>query len=239
MTFGRWGLQGGYESSRKEYEQILGLTSATSSNVFIDTMISPSYTSAIAQAVQMPSISGKEFNMILFEYSKGEDKVPRRITENFALVKAANFDVGVLLTTERDFGFRKRIDIWITRSDFENSNLMILMAYIIMGHPEWKGSKINIFAIFPEKDMAREREKLTELASQGRLPISTKNIELIAKKEDYSDRDIINERSRNADLTIIGFRQEAIRQMEGKLFSGYDQIGNILFLNAAKSKIIG
>ena len=226
------------ESSKKEYEEILNLSSSTKSNVFIDTMISPSYTSAIAQAIQMPSISGKEFNMILFEYPKGEDKVPTRVTENFALVKAANFDVGVLLTSERDFGFRKRIDIWITKSDYENSNLMILMSYIIMGHPEWKGARINIFAIYPEDEIERERESLIDLAKQGRLPISANNIELIEKKEDYSSRDIINSKSRYADLTVIGFRLEAIKQMEGEIFAGYDEIGNTLFLNSSKSKVI-
>lgn len=226
------------ESSKKEYEEILALSSSTKSNVFIDTMISPSYTSAIAQAMQMPSISGKDFNMILFEYPKGEGTVPTRITENFALVKAANFDVGVLLTSERDFGFKKRIDIWITRNDYENSNLMILMAYIIMGHPEWRGARINIFAIFPEHDAEREKANLTELARQGRLPISANNIEVIAKKENFRSRDIINSKSRYADLTIIGFRLEAIKQMEGETFSGFENIGNTLFLNASKSKLI-
>ena len=226
------------ESSKKEYDEILDLSSSTKSNVFIDTMISPSYTSAIAQAMQMPSISGKEFNMILFEYPKGDENVPTRITENFALVKAANFDVGVLLTSERDFGFRKRIDIWITKSDYENSNLMILMSYIIMGHSEWKSARINIFAIFPENELQQERENLTKLAEQGRLPISANNIEVIEKKEDSSNRDIINSKSRYADLTIVGFRSEAIKQLEGEIFSGYDEIGNTLFLNASKSKLI-
>jgi len=176
--------------------------------------------------------------MILFEYPKGDEMVPTRVTENFALVKAAQFDVGVLLTSERDFGFRKRIDIWITRSDFENSNLMILMSYIIMGHPEWKGARINIFAIFPEGDIDKERKKLIELAKQGRLPISANNIEVIVKKEDYSSRDIINSKSKYADLTVIGFRFEAIKQMEGGIFAGYEEIGNTLFLNSSKSKLI-
>lgn len=226
------------ESSKKEYEEILALSGNTKSNVFIDTMISPSYTSAIAQAMQMPSISGKEFNMILFEYPKGDEQVPTRITENFSLVKAANFDVGILLTSERDFGFQKRIDIWIKKGDYENSNLMILMAYIIMGHREWRGAKINIFAIFPEESVEEEKANLTEVARQGRLPISAKNIEVIPRKEDVSNKDIINSKSRYADLTIIGFRSEAIKQLEGEVFAGYDEIGNTLFLNASISKLI-
>ncbi|MCK5702990.1 MAG: amino acid permease, partial [Cyclobacteriaceae bacterium] len=97
---------------------------------------------------------------------------------------------------------------------------------------------INIFAIFPENDVEKEREKLTELASQGRLPISPKNIEVIEQKEEFSNRDIINSKSRYADLTIIGFRSEAIKQLEGEIFAGYTEIGNTLFLNASKSKLI-
>ena len=39
-------------------------------NVYVDTIISPSYTSAIAQIIQLPSVSGMENNMIIFEFDK-------------------------------------------------------------------------------------------------------------------------------------------------------------------------
>jgi len=226
------------ESTDKEFDEILNLTTITKSNVFIDTMISPSYTSAIAQAVQMPSISGKDFNMILFEYPKAEKEQLKKIIENFSLVKAAKFDVCILATAVRDFGFKKRIDIWITRTDFENSNLMILLGYIIMGHADWKGSEINIFAIFPEEEIEKEKENLVRLTREGRLPISANNIEVIEKKHNIHDREIINNRSKNADLTIIGFRSEVLKQMGDELFDNYSSIGNILFVNASISKLI-
>lgn len=226
------------ESTGKEFDEILNLTSITKSNVFIDTMISPSYTSAIAQAVQMPSISGKDFNMILFEYPKAEKEHLNRIIDNFSLVKAANFDVCILATAVRNFGFNKRIDIWITRTDFENSNLMILLGYIIMGHADWKGAEINIFAIFPEEEIEEEKKNLVRLTREGRLPISANNIEVIEKKHNIHDREIINGRSKNADLTIIGFRSEILKQLGDELFDNYSAIGNILFVNASKSKLI-
>lgn len=226
------------ESTRLEFKEILNLTSITKSNVFIDTMISPSYTSAIAQAIQMPSISGKEFNMILFEYPRGEKEELKKIIDNFSLVKAANFDVCILATAGRNFGFKKRIDIWITRTDFENSNLMILLGYIIMGHNDWKASEINIFAIFPEEEIEKEKKNLIRLTREGRLPISANNIEVIEKKHDVNNREIINERSRNADLTIIGFRSEILKQYGDELLDKYEGIGNVLFVNASKSKLI-
>jgi amino acid transporter len=226
------------ESTRMEFEEILELSTSTRSNVYIDTMISPSYTSAIAQAVQMPSISGKEFNLFLFEYHKDDKKSLETIIDNFALVKAANFDVCILATSSKDFGFNKRIDIWITRSDFENSNLMILLGYVIMGHPEWRRTRINIFAVFPEGEAEKERKSLVQLIQEGRLPISANNIELIEQKQDTSIKDIVNEKSNYADLTIIGFRSEALKQYAANLFEGYDDVGNILFVNASKSKLI-
>ena len=51
-------------------------------------------------------------------------------------------------------------------------------------------------------------------------------------------RDIINQTSTDAALTIIGFREEALKQIKTKLFEGYEDIGNILFINAHESKDI-
>jgi amino acid transporter len=222
----------------RDFEEILDLSSDTRSNVYIDTMISPSYTSAIAQAMQMPSVSGKDINMILFEYAKGDVEEIEHIIDNFSLVKVANFDVCILASSPRDFGFKRRIDIWITQNDYENSSLMILMGYVLMGHPDWRDSQINIFAIFPSEDINVEKEKLIGLIREGRLPISANNIELIEKSDNLSDKQIINDRSKNADLTIIGIRSEPLKQLGTGLFEGYNEIGNILFLNASKTKLI-
>ena len=47
------------------------------------------------------------------------------------------------------FGYRANIHIWLTREDYENAPLMILLAYIILGHPEWAAAEISIFACYP------------------------------------------------------------------------------------------
>ena len=73
-------------------------------------------------------------------------------------------NISILASSEKGFGYRHEIHIWISQNDYENANLMILIGYIIMGHPEWKGARINIFAIFPEGDIDKERKKLIELA---------------------------------------------------------------------------
>ncbi|MDH5399839.1 MAG: amino acid permease, partial [Cyclobacteriaceae bacterium] len=130
--------------AREELKRLVKLTGETKSNVYIDTMISPSFTSAIAQAIQLPSVSGKEINTILFEYARTNEEALGAIIDNFSLVNSAGCDVCILSTADKEFGFMKTIHIWITPNDLANGNLMILMGYVIMGHPDWKKAKIKI-----------------------------------------------------------------------------------------------
>ena len=227
-----------HQQAESDLQELIKIASDVKSNVYLDTMISPSFTTAIAQSLQLPSISGKDGNMFLFEFSRMNNESTQDIVANIPLVSAANFDLCVLSTAEKGFGFKREIHIWITQSDYQNANLMILIGYIIMGHPEWSKAQIKIYAIFPEESVDDQRNKLLELAQEGRLPISAKNIEVIGKKEHGSKKEIISQISTQADLTIIGFRSEAIKQYGGGIFEGYSLPGNIMFVNAQDEKEI-
>ena len=229
------------ESNREAKIDLRGMIQVAkkkSSKVYVDTMISPSYTSAIAQSLQLPSISGQEVNLFLFEYSRHDPTHLKEIIENYPLVKTAEFDACVLSSTEKGFGHHKEIHIWITTSDFTNANLMILLGYIILGHPDWKNAQIKILAIFHESEVREQGEKLNKLIISGRLPISAHNIEVITHKQDVSNKGVIRKKSKTADLIIVGFRSEALKQLGAKVFEGYDDLGNLLFVNATKRKLI-
>ncbi len=227
------------QKAKEDLQNLIKIAGQVKSNVYMDTMISPSYTTAIAQSLQLPSISGKEGNMFLFEFSKINGESTQDIIENIPLVRSADFDICVLATSERGFGYKTEIHIWITQNDYENANLMILMGYILMGHPDWQKACIKIFAIFPAESAKEEREKLLDLTKEGRLPISTNNIEVIVKQEEQgSTKDIVKSHSKAADLTIIGFRMEAVKQFGGEAFQGFKDIGNVLFVNAQGEKEI-
>ena len=115
---------------------------------------------------------------------------------------------------------------------------MILISYILLGHRNWKGASIKIFSIYSEGEIKERREKIHQLIQNGRLPISPNNIELIAKDENTPIKKIINKYSSKADLTIIGFRNEVIKTQQSELFSGYDKLGNTLFVNSLNEKEI-
>ncbi len=227
-----------YRQSAEELEQLIKLSEIEESNVYVDTLISPSYTSAIAQVIQLPSISGMETNMALFEYEQGHTGELCQIIDNYALVKAGNLDVCIYACSQKIMNFRQGIHIWIKPTDSENANLMILISYIILGHPRWRKSYIKIFSLCKEEEKQRTLDHIIRLIEEGRLPISSKNIEIITIKEDVNPKMIINERSENAGLTMIGFRSEMVKQYGKKLFEGYERIGDVIFVNANKYKDI-
>ncbi len=224
--------------SKSVLQKLIRLAAGSKNRVYLDTIISPSYTSAIAQVIQLSGISGKGNNMILFEFSQADPDALKEPLSTHDILYATGFDLCVLRTSYKGFGYKKQIDIWITPEDNDNANLMILLGYIILGHPEWKEGMIKIFAIYQPEEADRRKEELQELIKTGRLPISMSNISMISGDGQKGTREIITEHSVDADLTVIGFRQEQLITEGYKLYTGYDRLGNILFVSANKKKEI-
>ena len=225
--------------SKNVLNRLIGLAKGTHNKVYLDTIISPSYTSAIAQVIQLSGISGKGNNTIVFEFSRTEPETFQRSLENYSLIHSSGFDICVLNSSYKGFGYRKEIHIWITSYDYENANLMILLAYILLGHPEWRNGVIKIFTLYKEEEFETKKEQLLALIKSGRLPISSGNIEMIHAEENANPKDLIASKSVDADLTIVGFRHELVKVKGIELFTGYDDnLGNILFVNSQKEKQI-
>ncbi len=227
------------QKTNEDYQRLVKMAQISDSSVFVDTMVNPSYTNTISQVLQLPGISGQENNMILFEFNKHQPEACTEIIDNLSLAKAVNYDICILSSSDKDFGFNSEIHLWITSNDYQNASLMIYIAYIILGHPDWsKGGQIKLFAVYPEEEVVEQRDKIQEMIKSGRLPISANNIEIIPKSEGITNKEVINERSRDADLTIVGFRYELVKHEKSETFMGYDKIGNVLFVNAQNEKEI-
>jgi amino acid transporter len=226
------------EKSEVDLQRLIKTYQGKGNHVFADTLISPSYTSAIAQSIQLPGISGMENNMVILEFDREDPKNLKEIVENFPLVSAGNFDVCIMASSERSIKYKNGIHVWIRSGDFENSHLMILLSFIIQGHPSWRKSDIRIYDVCKKEEEAENRKNLEELVRTGRLPITSKNIQVIARSPDRNIRELIAEHSSLAGLTIIGFRSELLKHEGGKVFQGYDEMGDILFVNSHSQKEI-
>ena len=226
------------EEAQRSKQRLIRMAEASNSNIYVDTMVSPSFTSSVAQVIQLPGVAGTENNLLIFEFSKNKPDRLEAIIDNFKLTRSVDFDMLILGSSERGYGLKQQIHIWITANDYHNANLMILLAYIILGHRDWHKGQIKIFAVYPEGTIQDEKERLFLLIEAGQLPISPNNIEFITQKQELSARSIVNEKSQDADLTIIGFREEMVKHAGRELFEGYPAVGNVLFVNTAEGKNI-
>lgn len=232
----------GYLSSETHHEtqdvmrKLLHLAEGNKSRVVMDTIVSPSYTSALAQVIQLNGISGKGHNLILFEFPRDHEEQVNQIVNNYGMLKATEFDVAMLATNYRGFGRRRTIHLWAGFRDYDNATLMILLAYITLGHPDWKGGEIEIFTLYEPGKRNETAERLQNNIREGKLPVSPSNVRLIEKDSDRPVKDFINEHSAKADLTMIGYQSRQLMNLGPQVFEGYDDLGNILFVNSLLEK---
>ena len=225
--------------NRAVMQRLLRLNGEADSNVWVDTLISPSYTTAIAQAVQLPGVSGKANNTLLLEYFRDEPEHVREIVDNFPLVVTAGLDVMVLSISKRGFGYCRDIHIWIKPSELENASLMVLLGYILIGHPDWDRAQLRVFVIADEHGTDPQVRALLDRIHEGRLPISRRNIEVVPRRRGVNTKTIIRERSRDADLTILGLQGRLLKHGGLGYLAGYEGMGEILFVHAARQIALG
>ena len=227
-----------YEESNAVLEKLISTTKNYGSTLYIDTMVSPSYTSAIAQIIQTPSISGMENNMVIFEYDKNRLDELHTILENIGMVRSGHFDIGILAISERIIRPTNGIHIWLRDHDGKNTNFMILLGYIILSHPDWRKSQLKIFVTSTNEDFSEIKVSLNERIAAGRLPITMSNIDFIMIDEEHKFSDMVAQHSSQAGLTIIGFHEDRLKYEPENFFTGFKDSGDILFVNSFQPKII-
>jgi hypothetical protein len=128
--------------------------------------------------------------------------------------------------------------VWIDFSEPENSSLLILLSFIIAGHPDWKKSHISVFGTCKPGLHNEIRHHLSDLIKTGRLPITEKNVEIITVEKGSTVKSLINARSGTAALVMTGFSTDILKHNGETTLSGYDEVGTILFVNSRNQKEI-
>jgi len=224
--------------SRMVLKNLVNMASKEKNKMYLDTIISPSYTSAIAQTIQLSGVSGKSNNLILFDYNMGRKESLQHIVDNYDMIKDTGFDICILNSSVKGFDKKKEIHVWITPEDYDDANLMILLAYIISGHPHWRKPLIKIFALYREHELKEKQDDLMHRITTGRIPISKKNINVVALKEDGNVKKLMCKTSTNADLVIQGIHKKTINEKGIETFNGYEELSHVLFVNSNKEKEI-
>jgi len=228
-----------YEESRKNLDRLIDMMQARRSAIYVDTMISPSMRTALAQALQLPGVSGLENNTILFEFSPGDPEgVLPEVRDGVLLASTVRMNSLVLRHGEHFFGQRRAIHLWLTWHDYGNASLMILLAYILLGHPDWHDAEVRIFAAYPKEDVEQRRARLHDMIVSGRLPISPKNLRVIPTDASVDFDQLVQSRSADADLVIFGVTPERLREKGEELLLRHGGLHDVLFVSARQRILI-
>ena len=174
----------------------------------------------------------------MFEFDKENYSNLDDITDNFSLVNSGDFDICILGSSSKPMHFKNGIHVWIDSMDTHNANLMILMSFIILGHSTWRKGHIKIFEKCRKEEYEEILRKTEERVNNARLPITMNNIEIVIQDPEVSSKSLINERSQDAGLTMIGIREERVKRYRDELFKGYDMLGTVLFVYSKFQKNI-
>ena len=224
----------------KELEKIIKLTGESRAGVYADTIVSPSFTTSVAQIIQVPGVAGMDNNGLILEFSHEESRDAQAMTDvknGVGLVLQCDFNICVLRSSDYRCGYHKSIHIWLTQHQLGNANLMILLAYIMMGHPEWCQGEISVFAAMPEHLQAGRGQFLKDLIHKGRLPISPQNVQVLPYTSWSDYESLVNSTSGEADLVMMGFTREQFEKYGTGVFTRFDKLRDTLFVCSEDQEI--
>ena len=200
--------------------------------IYVGTVVAPTYRAGLAQLLQLPSMSGLPSNSVLLEFPANRPEEFEEIREGAQLAAPLGYNLCILRSAESHFGYRRNLHIWLTQDDFNNGPLMILLSYVILGHPDWAKAEAKLFACFPVGKMQKETEQLKKMIAEGRLPISERNVTPIAFDSQQSFERAAAARSSEADLVIVGLTQgDIMGDLKGKLMA-HSSLSDVLFVYA-------
>ena len=206
---------------------------------FVDTLIAPSFENAVTQALQYPGISGLSNNSVLLEFDQDHPEEIPRLERAMRLAASSRFNVVVLRSSTFRFGYRASIHVWLTPETLPNAAMMLMLAYIIVGHPEWRTAEIRVFACIGTDGDQHEADQLSALVDQGRLPIGRQNVETLPVESRSRIESEVAYRSSDADLVIAGISADQMR--DGDLIEvlrSHRVANDIIFVHAVEEIVI-
>lgn len=204
-----------------------------SSAVYVDTIISPSMGSALAQSLQVPGVSGMENNTVMFEFSVHDDRgVVEEVTRACELASPTGMNRIVLRHGDHFFGDRRDLHVWLTWNDYGNAALMILTSYILLGHDDWRNGEMSIFAAVPRDEVGAQTERLQAMIQDGRIPVSRKNLRILPTGAGVDFRALVERRSSTADLVVAGFTEQRLREKGVDTFLRFPSLRDVAFVSS-------
>lgn len=220
-------------SARIHVDALIQQSEASGAGIYVDSLICPTFRLALAQVMQMPGISGLPNNTILLEFDENQPEEIPEVQQGASLAVESLFNVLILRSTKHRFGYRSSIHVWVTDDNLANVPMMLLLAYILVGHPEWKRAQIRLFACSTSWDTELDADQLSTVIQEGRLPISMQNVTSVSYESEEALEQEVAHRSAQADLVITGLTAEDINSEDlDYVLQRYQGVNDVLFVHS-------
>jgi len=231
------------ETARQRRElrrRLVDLQQSELAGVYVEVMVSPSMRSALAQALQVPGMSGLENNTVLFGmHREDSDEVAAEVVEHARFAALVDKNLLVLRYGEAGFGKRRVVHLWLTWDDEQHAALMVMLGYILLGHQDWRRAKIYVFAALPGDRVNEAHEKFVTMLTQGRLPISPKNITFLSVNSAEAFSGLVETHSSDADLVIRAISHETLAESGVEALRRHPNLPAVLFVSSSETVAIG
>jgi len=225
-----------FKESEDMRSRLLTLRDQECPEVYVDTIVSPSMRSALAQTLQVPGVSGVANNTVMFELRHdGNREEAQGVIDGALFASVAAKNLLVLRHGHREFGARRNIHVWLTWHDEFNASLIMLLAHMLTGHDDWAKAETTVWAAFPGARAETEGQRFRNTVERGRLPISSRNIRFISVDDSEAFRDLVAQSSSEADLVIMGLTLARIREGGVDRLLRHPSLGDVLYVCAAET----
>ena len=225
--------------ARIKVDGLIKRTEVSRAGIFVDSLISPTFQQALAQILQMPGISGLPNNCILLEFDRENPDEIGEVELGAQLAANSLFNVLILRSTGYRFGYKSSIHVWVTEDNLMNAPMMLLLAYIIVGHPDWRRAEIQLFVCSDSTDAELEADRLSALMKEGRLPISMQNVTSVSYNGKQALEEEVTQISNQADLVIVGLTAENLTSEElTPTLRAYEGANDVLFVHSIEQILI-
>ena len=193
-------------------------------NAFCRVDIVPDVHSGIPTMAQSYGMGTFEANTVLL----GWTEKPERLAQYMGMLRdLLELDRSLLLLNykhDRGFGQARHIDIWWGGMT-GNGAMMLLTAYLLTNHAEWRGATVRLITIVSREDQRAKAESVIEgILAQTRVDAMPH----ILVRGDKPVPAIMEEQSIDTDLALVGIRLPESPDSDQSFFDRFQDFLHIL-----------
>jgi len=224
------GLRDASRNSLKKYLDEQGTTAFTECSIVSD------FYQGVLSTIQTHGISDMVPNTALLGLSQKPDIQKEQFHLMRKLVALGKSTLFLHFNSQREYGEKKRIDVWWRGRD-RNAELMLLLAHIIRQSASWEGAEIRVLRLLDhEQGQRNANEHIKQLIKSSR--VEAESVALVKSYPNQSFKTVFNEQSIETDLVLLGAAVPEVEEFDSSIRFLHDLLQSapsVLFVRSAET----